>query len=468
MTPSILVNDIHSQLNPTWVSGIAAPRSCEEIGRTIQAARQAKTAVCVAGGRHAMGGQQFRSGALLCDVTGLNRVLNFDPAAGTVAVEAGMMWPELIDFLNGAQSGQSEQWTIAQKQTGANRLTLGGAAAANIHGRGLRMRPLADNIETLTLVDAEGALRICSRQENPELFRLVVGGYGLFGLVYSVTLRLVPRRKVQRIVEVIPADDLIARFEQRIADGFLYGDFQFATDEHSDGFLREGVFSCYQPVDQATPMPAGQKHLSEQDWQHLLLLAHADKARAFETYAAHYLATSGQVYWSDTHQLAVYLDDYHKQLDQKLGGAPGTESITEIFVPRPALADFLEKVRADFRTHHVNLIYGTIRLIERDDESFLAWATEAYACVIFNLHVEHTSEGRERAAQAFRRLIDLAIERGGSYFLPYHKYATRAQVEACYPQFPEFLRLKRRYDPEELFQSDWYRHYTNLFSGSSQ
>ena len=29
----------------------------------------------------------------------------------------------------------------------------------------------------------------------------------------------------------------------------------------------------------------------------------------------------------------------------------------------------------------------------------------------------------------------------------------------CYPQFGEFLRLKRKYDPTELFQSDWYRHY---------
>jgi hypothetical protein len=32
-------------------------------------------------------------------------------------------------------------------------------------------------------------------------------------------------------------------------------------------------------------------------------------------------------------------------------------------------------------------------------------------------------------------------------------------VKACYPQFPEFLRLKRAYDPKERFQSDWYRHY---------
>ena len=36
---------------------------------------------------------------------------------------------------------------------------------------------------------------------------------------------------------------------------------------------------------------------------------------------------------------------------------------------------------------------------------------------------------------------------------------------ACYPRFPEFLQLKLQCDPQELFQSDWYRHYRALFSG---
>src|SRR6266404_4187004 len=55
---------------------------------------------------------------------------------------------------------------------------------------------------------------------------------------------------------------------------------------------------------------------------------------------------------------------------------------------------------------------------------------------------------------------------GGSYYLTYHRYATRKQVEACYPQFAEFLRLKKKYDPDERFQSDWYRHYRTMFADS--
>ena len=84
--------------------------------------------------------------------------------------------------------------------------------------------------------------------------------------------------------------------------------------------------------------------------------------------------------------------------------------------------------------------------------------------MIFNLHTEHTPEGQARAGDQFRALIDVALGHGGSYFLTYHRHATRAQVLAAYPQFPEILRYKRRVDPEERFQSEWYRHYRAMFA----
>jgi FAD/FMN-containing dehydrogenase len=463
--PGILVNDIHSQLNATRVRRIVEINSTASLTSAVRQAANDRSPIAIAGGRHAMGGQQFISDATLLDMRPFSKVLAFDAAAGTVEVEAGIMWPALVDDLVKRQAGAAKQWGIAQKQTGADRLTIGGALAANVHGRGLKMKPVVDNVDSFVIVDSTGEPRTCSRDQHQELFRLAIGGYGLFGPIASVKLRLMPRQKIQRIVEVRQIDDLPAAFEQRIADGFLFGDFQFAIDEKSDDFLRRGVFSCYRPVDPSTPMPAAQKELVDDDWQRLLLAAHADKAAAFREYSQYYLSTSGQLYWSDTHQLSTYLDNYHLGLDRRLGAKDAaTELITEIYVPRARLPDFMADVARTFRTNGVPVIYGTIRLIEKDDETFLAWATDRYACIIFNLHVVHTPEGIDRAADAFRALIDMGIARGGRYYLTYHRYATRGQVERCYPQLPQFLGLKKKYDPDERFQSEWYRHYRSMFA----
>ena len=110
--------------------------------------------------------------------------------------------------------------------------------------------------------------------------------------------------------------------------------------------------------------------------------------------------------------------------------------ITELYVPRPLLADFLAAAARDMRALEADIVYGTVRLIERDDESFLAWAREPWACVVLNLHVEHTPAGIEHAAVAFRRLIDLALERGGSFYLTYHRWATRRNSWPPTPSFP--------------------------------
>lgn len=455
------VNDIHSRLNPTRVARILVPDSAAAVGRIIKQARDAGQSLSVAGGRHAMGGQQFGTGAWLCDMTRMDAVRNFDAEEGRIDVEAGIQWPALIDHLERVQQGRAHPWAIAQKQTGANALSLGGAVSTNVHGRGLKMQPFVSDIDSLELTDAQGETRRCSRTENAELFRLAAGGYGLFGIMTAATLRLVPRRKLRRVVEIVDAQDLMARFAERVQAGFMYGDFQYVTDETSPHFLHQGVFSCYEPVDDDAPFSEQHKHLTPEDWRRLANLAHTDKARAFDVYSRHYLSTSGQIYWSDRHQEAVYLDDYHQGLD--VGVVPASEVITEIYVPRTRLTDFLDEAAEDFRAHQVNLIYGTIRLIERDTDSFLAWAKEAYVCVIFNLHVEHTPVGIDHSARAFRRLIDMAIRRSGSYYLAYHRYAARAQLEACYPQFADFLRLKRVYDPEGRFGSDWYSHYRALF-----
>ncbi|HEX9193031.1 MAG TPA: FAD-binding oxidoreductase, partial [Burkholderiales bacterium] len=269
--PGVLVNDLHSQLNPTPVDRVVEPETLAAVRAAIAAAKDENRAVCIAGGRHATGAQAFATDGVLIDIRKLDRVLGFDMERGQIEVESGMQWPKLLAELTAAQRGRAKQWGFAQKQTGADRLTMGGCLSANVHGRGLTLPPFVGDVESFKLLDSGGDLRNCSRTENPELFRLAIGGYGLFGFIYSVALRLVPRRKLERVVQVRDIAELPAAFAGRIRDGFLYGDFQYSIDESSDGFLRRGVFSCYRPVADSTPIPAAQKELAERDWTNLLL-----------------------------------------------------------------------------------------------------------------------------------------------------------------------------------------------------
>jgi len=460
-----VLNDVHSRLNPTEVAEVFEPESTEDVVRIVRTAKEKKMSVSISGGRHAMGGQQFGEGTFHVAMSKMNDVVSFDAEKGIVKVEAGIGWPKLMDYLAENQKDSPKPWGIVQKQTGADTLTIGGALSANAHGRGVRFKPFVQDVESFTLVNAEGDVLNASRTENPELFSLVIGGYGLFGVIATVDLRLSPRIKLQRTVEIVALEDLHAKVKERLESGFLYGDFQYKTDEKAEDFMKKGVLSAYKPAPSDTEMPSGIQKMSAEAWNKLLLLAHTDKSKAFEAYARYYQTTDGRVYWSDTHQMSYYNPDYADYLTKAEPAlANGSLMISELYVPRERLPQFVEIVREDAKTHGLNVVYGTVRLIERDDETFLAWAKRPYACVIFNLRVEHSPEGIEKAKRDFRRLIDRALELEGSYFLTYHRWARKDQVLLAYPLFPQFLKKKIEYDPEERFQSEWYRHYKAMFS----
>jgi FAD/FMN-containing dehydrogenase len=463
-TPS-LVNDVQTELNLTSVDRVVKVQSEGDVIAAIRQARESRHSISVAGGRHAAGGQQFGAGTLFLDTTTMNRPLSLDSNSGNLEVEAGIEWPELVQYTLDVQRDKREQWAIAQKQGGGDHFTIGGTLGANAHGHTLNRKPIVGDVDSFILVDAEGHRRRCSRSENPELFRLAIGGYGLFGIVTAVTLQLVPRQKLERIVGWSTVDEVVAVIEKRAQEGHLFGDFQYSIDDQSEDYLRKGILTTYRPVAPDVPVHAEHSEFTNKEYTDLLVLAHKNKKEAFAKYAESTLAMSGQIYWSDVNQLSPYPLHYHRIVDQRTKAEhSGTDMITEVYVPRASLAEFLDDVRADFRKNKVNDIYGTVRMIEKDDETFLAWARERFACVIFTLHAERTPAGLSRLAENCRGLIEKAAKRGGSYYLTYHRYATRDHVEHCYPQFMNFLRLKKKYDPDEIFQSEWYRHAKKLFS----
>jgi FAD/FMN-containing dehydrogenase len=403
-----------------------------------------------------MGGQQFLADGVLLDTARLAGVEAFDCAGGQVTVLAGTQWPMLLAFLARAQANDAQRWTIRQKQTGGDHFSVGGSIAANIHGRGLGFAPLVEDIEWIDVVDARGRLQRASRTHNPLLFSCVVGGYGLFGIIVRACLRLVPDCTMRREVELLRIPALGEAFTRAIADGCLYGDFQFAIDPGSDDFLDLGVFSRYRPVD-TTPDP-DPLAMGSEGFRRLLLLAHVDKPRAFDEYARFYLSTHGQCYRRSTQHGGVYLDDYHDAVDVACGHV-GSEMITELFVPRAALPGFFEDARDCLRDAQAEVVYGTVRLVEAEHTTQLPWARSAWACVVLNLHVRHDPEGKAHAARAFRALVDVALAHGGSFYLTYHRWATPEQVERAYPGFRQWLRLKNEMDPAGVFRSDWWMHW---------
>ena len=131
------------------------------------------------------------------DPARLDRVLRLDAGRGEVEVQASATWESLAAHLEAVAPEAAAAW----RGLG----TVGQAIAANAPGPD--GRPIVAHVESLALVTPDGELRRVSRGCHPELFALAVGGQGLFGALYSATLRL----------ESLAASARAQRREERLA-----------------------------------------------------------------------------------------------------------------------------------------------------------------------------------------------------------------------------------------------------------
>lgn len=110
----------------------------------------------------------------------LDRVLRVDEDRGLVEVQGGATWRSLAARLRPDDPRARAARTTAP--------TIGESIERNAAGPD--GRPAVTHVESLALAMPDGSLRRASRRLNADLFSLAIGGQGLFGVAYSVTLRI--------------------------------------------------------------------------------------------------------------------------------------------------------------------------------------------------------------------------------------------------------------------------------------
>lgn len=191
--PSGKANDA-SRLDETSVAEIwkipddedAAEKQLAEL---LEYARTNHLKVSIAGARHTMGGHTIYPGGIVIDMLPFNRMA-LDETRNILHVQAGARWFEVIKFLNA--HGRS----VAVMQSNDD-FSIGGSLSVNCHGWQFGCPPIASTVESFRLMLVSGKIVTCSRTENPELFKLVLGGYGLFGIILDADLRVVPNENIK-------------------------------------------------------------------------------------------------------------------------------------------------------------------------------------------------------------------------------------------------------------------------------
>lgn len=430
----------------TW----PVPKTPEDALRGLQnllvRARRDGLAVSIAGARHSMGGHTIAPGGIVVDMRGFN-AMTFDAEQDLLTVGAGAKWSEVLRTLDG--HGRS----VAVMQSNDS-FTVGGSVSVNCHGWQHGRPPIASTVRSLQVLTAAGRVVRCSRTLEPELFSCALGGYGLFGIILEVELEVTANELYSKSSEIIPADELGRRFLERAADpevGLAIG--RLSVDP--DGFLEDAIFKVLKRVETKEMLPgitpSGKRGLRRAIFRGSAGSAYGKSLRWTLERRLGSLLLGGQT--TRNSELAEPVDWFSNH------DPSGTDVLLEMFVPHAALNDFLGAARPVVKGSRCDLLNVTVRDIRRDEDTLLRYASGDVFSLVMFFHQEKTEAAELRMRDMTRALIDCADAVGGSYYLPYRLHATRQQFERAYPSAGDFFEAKRRWDPDELFQNQFYRAY---------
>jgi hypothetical protein len=173
-----------TRLNQTEVEAVYCVRNRADVQRVLALARAAGRTVSMRGARHTMGGQTLTPGGIVIDMVKLAH-MELDSGSGLLTVGPGALWSDVLLHLN--QYGRSPR-TMQSYST----FSVGGSISVNAHGITSDFC-MAEGVVAIELVGWDGRVHTCARDaataEGRELFGAVIGGYGMFGVMTSVTLK---------------------------------------------------------------------------------------------------------------------------------------------------------------------------------------------------------------------------------------------------------------------------------------
>ncbi len=446
---------------------VLRPEDPAGIRAAFAQARREKTTLTLRGTGNSYGDASVNGQGLVLDFARMNRILAFDPETGIAEVEPGVSVRELWRHV-------LPQGWWPRVVSGTSFPTIGGIAAANIHGKNnFAVGTVGDAILEFDLVLPSGEVRTCSRLENADLFHAAIGGFGLLGAFSRIVLRTkrvhsgelevttFAHHDLAEMMGTMEAERESADYLVGWVDCFARGDALGRGQVHRARYLEPG-----EDPDPGTTLSIAHQELSptifgvfpkSELWR---VVRHLNNDRGMRW-------VNAARYWQGrfegalvpqrwTHVEFAFLLDAIPNWKWSYGRDPGCGLIQfQPFVPgESARAVFTEILHRSQTAGFVPYL-GVFKR-HRPDPFWLTHAVDGWS---FALDYKVTPANKEALFRHCRELVEVVLAHGGRFYFAKDLVLPRGVVERMFPRerLAAFLRLKRELDPESLLETDLFR-----------
>lgn len=449
--PKGYTNDA-SQLNLTKIDTlIKVPSSKPEIENQIRQilkyAKEKNLKISIAGAQHSMGGHTIYPNGILLNMLPYKH-MELDEKTNILTIGSGALWEDAIKYLD--KYGKS----ISVMQAFSS-FSVGGSISVNGHGWQKNLPPISSSVISFTLMDESGKIINCSREENPELFKLVIGGYGLFGVILDIRLKVVDNTALQYKYVRLSADHYTNYYKKFISENpnvnLVFGRLRI-SDKH---FLEDATINYFEKVNEK-PLPLPLQNAKNAETKRLVFRSTVNseygKRLRWDLETGMNKMTKNAVYSRNE-----LLNDHVSLIENK--DPNSTDLLQEYFIPERNFNQFIKDIKPILKSSGMDLLNITIRAVNKDEDSYMNYARKNVFGFVFLFNQKKTVKQEDAMRLLTNQLVDMAIKNEGTFYLPYRLHIGKDKMRKVYPQAESFFELKKKYDPQELFDNKFYQHY---------
>jgi FAD/FMN-containing dehydrogenase len=415
--------------------------------------------ISISGCQHSMGGQTLSHNGIRVNTTKYyNKVLDLDLNHNTVTVQPGIMWSQLIQFLNNYKKSP----TVLQSYC---TFSVGGSLSVNAHGVTCD-NTLADSIIEFGLI-SNGKSYICNHKQNQELFAGVIGGYGLLGFVTYIKLKITNNYEVGISDSKMDIDHFVSIYPTILNDDTIK--VKYARIDTLD-FDKIGMTihkTTGKIVKSELPSePRKISHTKQLMFKWVMASRFGKMSRRFyeniygcgvDSHSSETMSVNDIVF-EDANPIT--------HIWEPIIRVNKTHILQEYFIPLKYLKEFVNFVKSILGQDNL-LLNLTIRFVKKDTISLLNYAKDNYCALVFYYRINNTKSSENYLETISRALVKKTIDMGGSFYLPYRKHYDLEDIKSCY-NIEAFVALKKKIDPTNSYQNIWFNKIYKMHPSTSK
>lgn len=431
--------------NVSWgTSDVFVPKNKSDLNSILEIAEKKNLSIAIRGAGRSYDDSAVNHNGIVLDCSNLNHILEFDSVRGTIRVETGVTIEQILERT------LPEGWVLPATP-GTKFVSIGGALSNNIHGKNSSSAGnIGESVLSFSIMLSDGEIKECSRTKNEELFFSAIGGLGLLGIILDAHIQLA-RSSTSLSVESITGnsiEEILSLMETRKGQRQY---FIAQVDGLSTGkSLGRGLLkTAVESSDEATPKRRFQDELQTHFLRiflgpRLLKVVTALKYRIDQKFERITAETFSDFTFLMDHQTPNYNRYYQNGFYEY-----------QTLIPAQSAARVFREMLATAQAAGLPSCLTGIKPHRKARENFLfQFALDGYSITMDFIRDPKNPDQVKKLFSAFNKLV---IESGGIIYLAKTTPLSWSEFQKMYPEGNRFIELKKKYDPQERFQSNFYR-----------